>query len=76
MFLMNFGQPCFILWLVLDGLDMVLEGRPGLVPRTLCFYCKTLARVMESSGSSSDSPPLDNGSHILRTLDSGQIGLV
>jgi hypothetical protein len=55
---------------------MVLEGRPGLVPKTLCLYYRTLARVMESSGSSSDSPPSDNDSHILRILDDGQMGLV
>jgi hypothetical protein len=50
------------------------EGCLGLVPRTLCLYCRTLARVMESSGSSSDSPPSDIGSHI-RTLVDGQMGL-
>jgi hypothetical protein len=55
---------------------MVLEGRLGLVPKTLCLYCRTLAHVMESSGSSNDSTPSNNGSHILETLDDGQMGLV
>jgi hypothetical protein len=55
---------------------MVLEGCLGLVPRMLCLYCRTLACVMERSGSSSDSPPSDNGSHILKTLDDGHMGLV
>jgi hypothetical protein len=39
-------------------------------------YCRTLAHVMESSESSSDSTPLDSGSHTLGTLDDGQMGLV
>jgi hypothetical protein len=65
-----------MLWLVLNASYIVLEGRLGLVPKTLCLYCRTLACVMESSGSSSDSPPSDNGSHILRTMDDGQVGLV
>jgi hypothetical protein len=55
---------------------MVLVGCPGLAPRMLCLYCRALARVMESSGSSSDALPSDNGSHILRTLDDGHMSLV
>jgi hypothetical protein len=55
---------------------MVLEGHPGLVPKALCLYSKTLARVMESRGSSSDSPSIDSGSHILKTLDNGQMGSI
>jgi hypothetical protein len=55
---------------------MVLEGRTRLVPKTLCLYCRTLAHVMESSGSSKDFPLLENGSHILGTLDDGNMGLV
>jgi hypothetical protein len=39
-------------------------------------HCKTLAHVMKSSESSSDSTPSDSGSHILGTLDNGQMGLV
>jgi hypothetical protein len=37
-------------------------------------YCRTLAHVMESNESSSDSTPSDSGSHILGTLDNGQMG--
>jgi hypothetical protein len=39
-------------------------------------YCRTLACVMESSESSSDSTPSDSGSHTLGTLDDGHMGLV
>jgi hypothetical protein len=42
----------------------------------LYFYCKTLARVMESRESSSDSRHSDHGSHTLEALDDGQMGLV
>ena len=55
---------------------MVLEERLGIIPRTFYLYCRTLSRVMESSGLSSDSPPLESGSLILRTLDDGKMGLV
>jgi hypothetical protein len=55
---------------------MVLEGHLGLAPKTLCLYYRTLAHVMERSGSYSDSPPSDSGSHILEILDNGQMGLV
>jgi hypothetical protein len=39
-------------------------------------HCTTLARVMKSKESSNDSTPSDSGSHILGTLDDGQMGLV
>jgi len=57
-------------------LTWFFEGCPSLVPRKLCLYYITLACVMESSGSSGDSPPLDIESHILRTLNDGMMGLV
>jgi hypothetical protein len=59
------------LWLVLDALNMVLHGHPGIVPRILCLYSRTLEHVMEIGGSFSDSPPSNSGSHILKTLDDG-----
>jgi hypothetical protein len=65
-----------MIWLVLDGPDMVLEGHPRIVPRTLCLYCRTLAHVMERNGSSSDSQPSQIGSHIIRTFDDEYMGLV
>jgi len=55
---------------VLNGPEMVLEGCHGIAPRTLCLYCRTLAHVMERSG----SPPSNIASHILETLDDGHIG--
>jgi hypothetical protein len=39
-------------------------------------YYKTLAHVMERSESYSDSIPSYSVSHILGTLDDGQMGLV
>jgi hypothetical protein len=60
----------------LDDPEMVLEGCPGLVPKILFLYCRNLTHMMESSGSSNESPPSDSGSHILITLDDGQMGLV
>jgi hypothetical protein len=39
-------------------------------------YYRALARVMESSESSSDSTPSNGGSHTLETLDDRQMGLV
>jgi hypothetical protein len=58
------------------ALTWFFEGRPRLAPTTLCPYCKNLARVMQSSESPSDLAPSDMSSHILRTLDNGQMGLV
>jgi len=55
---------------------MVLEGCPGLVPRTLFPYWMTLAHLMESRESSNDPPPSYSGSHILKTLDDGKMDLV
>jgi hypothetical protein len=52
------------------------EGCPRISPRTLCLYCKTLARVMQSNELSSDLPPSDMSSHIFKTLNDGQVGLV
>jgi hypothetical protein len=57
-------------------LTWLFEGHPGIVPRTLCLYCKNLACLMESSGSSSDSAPLDIDSHTLGTLKNRYMGLV
>jgi hypothetical protein len=73
---MNIGLLDFILCFYLDGLDMVFEGRPRLSPRTLCPYCKILARVMQSSESLSDLAPPDMGPHIFKTLNDGHIDLV
>ena len=73
MFLMNFGY--HVLYFVLFWMAWFFEEIHGLVPRTLCLYCRSWARVMESSGSSSDSSPSNIGSHILRTLDDGHMGL-
>jgi hypothetical protein len=58
------------------ALTWFFEGRPRLSLRTLCPYCRTLARVMQSSESPSDLAPFDMSSHIFRTLDDGQMGLV
>jgi hypothetical protein len=58
------------------ALTWFFEGRPRLSPRTLCPYCRTLACVMQSSESPSDLAPSDMSSHIFRTLDDGQMGLV
>jgi hypothetical protein len=44
--------------------------------RDVVPYCRTLARVMESSESSSDSTPSSSGSHTLENLDNGQMGFV
>jgi hypothetical protein len=58
------------------ALTWFFEGRPRLSPRTLCSYCRTLARVMQSSESPSDLAPSEISSHIFRTLDNGQMGMV
>jgi hypothetical protein len=38
-------------------------------------YCRTLARVLESRESSSDSLHSNHGSHTLEALDDGHMGL-
>jgi hypothetical protein len=52
------------------------KGRSGLIPETLCLYCRTSAHLMESSGLSSDSPSSNIESHTLGTLNDGHMGLV
>jgi hypothetical protein len=71
-------QFTFVLYSVLFwmALTWFFEGHPRLSPRTLYPYCRTLARVMQSSESPNDLLPSDMSSHILRTLDDGQMGLV
>jgi hypothetical protein len=47
-----------------------------LYPEHYTFYCSTLACLMQSSGSSSDSPPSNISSHIFGTLNDGHMRLV
>jgi hypothetical protein len=57
-------------------LTWFFEGRPRFSPRTLFPCCKTLARVMQRKESPNDVTPSNMSSHIFRTLDDGQMGLV
>jgi hypothetical protein len=52
------------------------EGCPRFSSRTLCPYCRTLARVMQSSESRTDLAPFDMISRTFKSLDDGHMGLV
>jgi hypothetical protein len=58
------------------ALTWFFEGHPRISPRTLCPYCNILAHVMQSDESPTVLAPSKMGSHIFKTLDNGQMGLV